>query len=422
MTLSCPGCHAKHRFRDDIAIGKTVYVRCPSCNHMMMISPQVNNPAAVEPRPKPEEAPALPPEVAAAIAAARANLWRLELLDFAREELDTDQVQRQIERGAISEDDLIAHVDRNDWQRVAELPEFASALARRAQLAAADPVAEEPPEEASEAETPVEPEIPYARDIVRVLRYPFAERGYLALLINAVFFLLASLSFASLALVVFNLAYALTIVRESALGSKVAPGWDAFSDILDIFARSVRLMLVSLVAWLPVIVLNVLIFYGPLTTLSQGPMTELAPLDEDLPAYGGIAMGPVLGLVRRLTPLGVVANVLLSLMVMLAYPMCIIFLSTTDSVRQTLSPRAVLRATMSLGHAYGMAVVVGIVFIMVSGLARVLLVEFAASAGGRLIGSGISALLITYLAFVELHILGRVVHENRHHLGWTIIS
>jgi hypothetical protein len=408
VTLSCPGCHAKHKFRDDIAIDKTVYVKCPACGHMMMISPQINNPAtAMTPRPATEAPAPLPPEIAAAIAAARSGLYRLELLDLAREELDLDQVAEHIRKGTVGGRDLIAHLDKNDWVRVEEIPELAGALRERRQRDEAEAEAAAPEAE-PEAE---EDDRPFWRDLPRCLAYPLYRKGSVMLAVNALFVLLGRRKEA-LPLLVFTLAYALVVVRETWGGKEEAPGWEAFTDIMELFVNALRLLAVTVAAWLPVLALNALIFYGPLGAL-RGSTAGAARLPDDLEAElsGGAAGAGILP--GGLTPAGFAGNLALALIVMCYYPMCVTLLAIHDDIARALSPGRILGAVHRLGSAYGMAVglCAGLLFIAV--VVQIVVTMVASMAEIPWLGHVPTSIVAVYAAFVGLHVLGRMAHENR---------
>ncbi|MFN7975061.1 MAG: DUF4013 domain-containing protein [Acidobacteriota bacterium] len=411
MVLSCPGCHAKHKFRDNLAIDRAIYVRCPECSHMMLISPQINNPANVTPRPElvKEEPVGLPPEIAAAIAATRGNLWRFELLELAKEELDADEVKKLILDGRVGADDLIAHADRNDWKRLDEIVEFAPEIAEATTRRHA--AAHRSREEAMDAQEEPEPEAapeplpPFWQDMRNVATYPFVGWGVAALGISTAFLMLSVLSRVSIPLLAFNLAYALKIIRESSHGRDVPPGWESFTDIFELVTASAKVLLVTLGAWLPLIVLDGLIALGPLSMLratdAGTPAATTTLVEETLPAHVWHTLG-------ALHPAAIGGNLVIAVCVFLYYPLCLALLADGNRVLPALMPGRILAALRAAGRAYGVALgtIAGTLAITL-GLNWVV-ATISNAAGLAYVGLAVRLLLLIYTLFIDLHILGRM--------------
>lgn len=405
MTLSCPGCHAKHKFKDDIAVDRTVYVKCPACSHMMMISPKINNPATMTPRPEAEKsaAPALPPEIAAAIAAARASLWRVDALELSREELDTSQVAEQIGKGTIDADTLIAHVDRNDWQRIGDVDELRQVLGKRSPAPPPGPAPRSPAAAAPSA-APEPPRPPFTTELGSVVTYPLRGKGPLLLLVGALFLAMASISVPALTLLIVDLLFAVVVLRDSASGRHQIPGLDAFTDLADLFVTMLKVAAVTAVAFLPLILLDSAIVWGPLRAL-QGPTTdELVAATSLLP-------------VQRIGGVGLVASCVVGLLVMLYYPMCLVIAVAFDSALLGISPGLVIGSMRTLGATYAIADGVSIVIV---GLATTATVAVGMATGPTAWLAAIAgAVAVVYLLMCMLYMLGRMVNENAGKLGWA---
>jgi hypothetical protein len=130
---------------------------------------------------------------------------------------------------------------------------------------------------------------------------------------------------------------------------------------------------------------------------------EPAPIDADgASRLAGIGVGFLLG------------NAVLILIVGLYYPMCLMIAAIFNTVAPALNPAVIARCITRIKPDYAMALVFcGL--LMGAGVAAKVALSIIPIGGAIL-----SALLGSYLLFIQMHILGWTAHQGRDRLNWDI--
>lgn len=299
------------------------------------------------------------------------------------------------------------------------------------------------------------PVTPFWREIPRLLAYPLAGWGPFMLLCCAVLSTLGAwLPGPGKVLYFLVLAYQLHILAESARGKRDLPDWPDTSDFWEITSRGLKGLLVTVVAWLPVILFNVLLFSHlfssvqdemgrTLNTHIAGMEDGRAPGEEtpltdyvdeegnldfdryyadlqageteepDLEEMQAALEGP-LGRMARVGFLALIGNLLLVPLVLLYYPMCLMITAIFNTITPALNPALILRCIARIKGDYAIALV------FCAGLAVGGFVVQALLSIIPLAGAVLGAMIAAYLTFVQMHILGWTAHQGWDRLNWDI--
>jgi predicted Zn finger-like uncharacterized protein len=305
--------------------------------------------------------------------------------------------------------------------------------------------------------------VPFWRRIPELVRYPLAGWGPFMIACCAFLaFFGAFLPGPGKALYFIVLAYQLHILKESSEGKPNLPDWPEMTDLSEITARGMKALLVTAIAWLPVIAFNYVTFtHGiampPEETEAARPASYVAEAAEEkaptagAPAKesqdGAVAVdqfvdasgqfdfekyqaakertadgdGPA-GPIRvdglsRLTKIGagfLLGNAALILIVGLYYPMCLMIAAIFNTIAPALNPAMIVRCIGRIKADYAMALVFcGL--LMAAGVAAKIALSIIPVGGAIL-----SALFASYLMFIQMHILGWTAHQGRERLNWDI--
>lgn len=305
--------------------------------------------------------------------------------------------------------------------------------------------------------------VPFWRRIPELVRYPLAGWGPLMIACCAFLsFFGAFLPGPGKALYFIVLAYQLHILKESSEGKAILPDWPEMTDLGEITARGMKALLVTAIAWLPVIAFNYFTFSQGTTALA-GVMDAAQPAafvaeakEENAEPASGVAAGSEDGAVpieqfvdasgqfdfekyqaaqekaaddrgaagpirvdglSRLAKIGVgflLGNAALILIVGMYYPMCLMIAAIFNTVAPALNPAMIARCIARIKADYAMALVFcGL--LMAAGVAGKMVLSIIPIGGAIL-----SALLSSYLMFIQMHILGWTAHQGRDRLNWDI--
>jgi hypothetical protein len=299
------------------------------------------------------------------------------------------------------------------------------------------------------------PVTPFWREIPRLLAYPLAGWGPFMVLCCAMLSTLGAwLPGPGKVLYFLVLAYQLHILSESARGKRDLPDWPDTTDFWEITSRGLKGLLVTVVAWLPVILFNVLLFSHLFSSVQDEmgrtlnthiagmeadggpgegpPMTEY--VDEegnfdfdryyadlqageteepDLEEMQAALEGP-LGQMARAGFLALVGNLLLVPLVLLYYPMCLMIAAIFNTITPALNPALILRCIARIKGDYAIAL------LFCGGLAIGGFVVQALLSIIPLAGAVLGAMIAAYLTFVQMHILGWTAHQGWDRLNWDI--
>jgi len=307
--------------------------------------------------------------------------------------------------------------------------------------------------------------VPFWRRIPELVRYPLAGWGPFMILCCAFLsFFGAFLPGPGKALYFIVLAYQLHILKESSEGKPTLPDWPEMTDLGQITARGMKAVLVTAIAWLPVIGFNYFAFpHGvqgladelgaaspaayvaqpgaeqeenePQSAGAAEPENGAVPIDQFVDANGQFdfekyqaaqeqtadsqgAAGPIrVDGLSRLTRIGagfLLGNAVLILMVALYYPMCLMIAAIFNTIAPALNPTVIARCITRIKADYAMALVFcGL--LMAAGVAGKMVLSIIPIGGAIL-----SALLGSYLMFIQMHILGWTAHQGRDRLNWDI--
>lgn len=245
---------------------------------------------------------------------------------------------------------------------------------------------------------------PFHRDMGQVLLSPLRGVGLLYLGFLAGLEVVKYLcSFApligfigTLIVSVFQWTYLLNVIRDVANGSYELPSWPDASNYGDMLFRFLKVVFVTLVALAPVIVAAC--FFGAAAVTG-------AALSVASGGQGGAAGGAALL---------ILAFALVAGFFYLCYlPMSVGIVAVFDTVLPALNPVIIFRILFRIGAPWFFAVGIWFSFsvLEVGGALAFQAIPF--------FGVVLNAALASYVNLVTCYVLGRVLAENEHKIGWA---
>jgi predicted Zn finger-like uncharacterized protein len=309
--------------------------------------------------------------------------------------------------------------------------------------------------------------VPFWREIPRLFVYPLEGWGPFMVLCCAVLSTLGAwLPGPGKVLYFFALAYQLHILAESAKGHRKLPDWPDVTDVWEITARGMKAVLVTAVAWGPVIAFNVYLFSNLVDSASGDMATTMAmamqgaspaagseddgpepfsPASGDAeinpedyvdangnfdferyyadvqaqsgpgdPAAGGAPLEGQLGKLLRAGALFLIGNLILVPLVFLYYPMCLMIAAIWNTVAPALNPALIARCIGRIKRDYAIALVF-LAVLAVGGFVVQLVFSII-----PLLGALVASLVGSYLTFIQMHILGWTAWQGWDRLNWDI--
>lgn len=196
-------------------------------------------------------------------------------------------------------------------------------------------------------------------------------------------------------LTVIQWTYLLAVIREVADGSYDIPSWPDVSNYGEMLVRFLKVIFVTFVATAPVIVAAC--FFG--TAAVTGA------------ALNSVAGGQ--GLFAGATLLVLVFAVIVGFFYLFYLPMSVGIVAVFDTVLPALNPVIIFRVLFRIGTPWLYAVGLWVAFT-------------ALELGGALafskipvLGAVLNAGLSSYVTLVSCYVLGRVLAENEHKIGWA---
>jgi hypothetical protein len=200
-------------------------------------------------------------------------------------------------------------------------------------------------------------------------------------------YLLASAALVLLFLITFDML----VVRSSTDGRRTMPDWPDFSNWGEIIVIGLKGWAIWIALHLPIFLFNAWLFSGTLAMLAaEGPK-----------ALAGLGV------------LFVVGNLLLLVAAFVFYPMCFALVSNYQVIRLALHPRAVLG---SIGRILPEYMVFLALYLALTLTAKAVTFVFwlVLPLGAGVVG----ALLHSVSRLTGMHMLGLMIYQGAHKLGW----